>query len=87
MSVEQAVTEVNTIITVAKYIGAGLACIGIAGGGIGVGIATKGLLEAVARQPELKGESFKNFLIGAGLAEATSIYALFIAIVLIFVAK
>lgn len=68
----------------ATKIGAGLAAIGVFGGGIGIGIATKGMLEAIARQPGIKGEAFKNFIIGAGLAEATSIYALFIALLLIF---
>ena len=50
---------------------------------LGAGIATKGVLDAIARQPEIKAEAFKNFIIGAGLAEATAIYALFIAIMLI----
>ena len=68
----------------AAKIGAGLAAIGVFGGGIGIGIATKGMLEAIARQPGIKGEAFKNFIIGAGLAEATSIYALFIALLLLF---
>ena len=68
----------------ATKIGAGLAAIGVFGGGIGIGIATKGMLEAIARQPGIKGEAFKNFIIGAGLAEATSIYALFIALLLLF---
>ena len=68
----------------ATKIGAGLAAIGVFGGGIGIGIATKGMLDAIARQPGIKGEAFKNFIIGAGLAEATSIYALFIALLLIF---
>ena len=68
----------------ATKIGAGLAAIGVFGGGIGIGIATKGMLEAIARQPGIKGEAFKNFIIGAGLAEATSIYALFIALLLIY---
>ena len=54
------------------------------GGGLGLGIATKGVLDAIARQPEIKAEAFKNFIIGAGLAEATAIYALFIAIMLLF---
>jgi F-type H+-transporting ATPase subunit c len=66
-------------------LGAGLAvAFGTLGAGLGLGIATKGVLDAIARQPEIKDEAFKNFIIGAGLAEATAIYALFIAIMLIF---
>lgn len=65
-------------------LGAGLAVgFGAIGGGIGLGIATKGVLDAIARQPEIKAEAFKNFIIGAGLAEATAIYALFIAMQLV----
>ena len=66
-------------------LGAGIAIgFGAIGGGLGLGIATKGVLDAIARQPEIKAEAFKNFIIGAGLAEATAIYALFIAIMLLF---
>ncbi len=66
-------------------LGAGIAIgLGTLGAGLGLGIATKGVLEAIARQPEIKAEAFKNFIIGAGLAEATAIYALLIAILLIF---
>ena len=65
-------------------LGAGIATLGVLGGDIGIGIATKGVLDAIARQPEVKGEAFKNFIIGAGLAEATAIYALFIALLLVF---
>lgn len=68
----------------AKF-GAGIAIgLGTLGAGIGLGIATKGVLDAIARQPEIKAEAFKNFIIGAGLAEATSIYALLIALLLVF---
>ena len=55
----------------ASKLGAGIAALGVLGGGLGLGIATKGVLDAIARQPEIKAEAFKNFIIGAGLAEAT----------------
>ena len=75
--------EVKTISDLAQ-LGAGVAMgFGAIGAGLGLGIATKGVLDAIARQPEIKAEAFKNFIIGAGLAEATAIYALFIAIMLI----
>ena len=46
MAVEQLATSFN-----AAQLGAGLAALGVFGGGIGIGIATKGVLDAVARQP------------------------------------
>ena len=75
MAVEQLATQVAAF----SKLGAGIAI----GGGIGIGIATKGMLEAMARQPEIAGKAFINFIIGLGLAEATAIYALFIALQLI----
>ena len=44
--------------------------LGTLGGGLGLGIATKGVLDAIARQPEIKDEAFKNFILGAGLADS-----------------
>lgn len=80
-----AIEQIAATLDLAK-LGAGIAIgFGAIGGGLGLGIATKGVLEAIARQPEIKDEAFKNFIIGAGLAEATAIYALLIALLLIFV--
>ena len=65
-------------------LGAGIAIgFGTIGGGLGIGIATKAMLESVARQPEAQSKLFMNFIIGLGLAEATAIYALFIALQLL----
>ena len=65
-------------------LGAGIAIgFGTLGGGIGIGLATKAMLESTARQPEIESTLFKNFMIGLGLAEATAIYALVIAILLL----
>lgn len=65
-------------------LGAGIAIgFGAIGGGIGIGIATKAMLESMARQPEMSGKMFVNFILGLGLSEATAIYALFIALQLI----
>lgn len=64
------------------YVGAGLAMIGVLGGGIGIWLATKGLLEALARNPEKEKSYIVYGILGMALAEATAIYALVIAIML-----
>lgn len=75
--------EVKTISDLAQ-LGAGLA-IGLAGAGagFGIGIGLKGLMEAVARQPEAAGKAVGYFLLGAALAEACALYALVTALMLI----
>ena len=75
--------EIKTISDLAQ-LGAGLA-IGLAGcgAGLGIGIGIKGLMEAIARQPEAAGKAVGNFLLGAALAEACALYALVVALMLI----
>lgn len=75
--------EVKTISDLAQ-LGAGIA-IGLAGSGagLGIGIGIKGLMEAIARQPEVAGKAVGNFLLGAALAEACALYALVVALMLL----
>ncbi len=75
--------DVKTISDLAQ-LGAGLA-IGLAGSGagLGIGIGLKGLMDAVARQPEAAGKAVGFFLLGAALAEACALYALVVALMLI----
>ena len=64
-------------------IGAGLAMIAGIGPGIGEGYAVGKTIEAIARQPEAKGDINKALLLGCALAEATAIYGLVIGLVII----
>ncbi len=66
-------------------IGAGLAALTGIGAGIGIGIATSKATDAVARQPEASSKIMMMLLLGCALAEATSIYGLVVALMLIFV--
>lgn len=66
-------------------IGAGIAVFGGFGAGIGVGIATGKACEAVGRQPEASGSIMSNFIVGAAMSEATAIYGLLVALVMLFV--
>ena len=67
-------------------IGAGCALIAGIGPGIGEGNAVAKACEAIGRQPECKGSVTTTMLMGCAVAETTGLYALVIAILLIFVA-
>jgi F-type H+-transporting ATPase subunit c len=71
----------------AKLLGAGLAIgLGALGPGIGLGLIGNAMLNGGARNPEAQGRMFTNMILMAGLTEAVAIYALVVAILLIFVA-
>lgn len=73
-------------VSAAKAIGAALAIgLGAIGPGIGIGMAVRGAMEALGRNPEAAGEIRTTMIIGAALAEAVAIYAFVIAIVIAFV--
>ena len=54
-----------------------------AAAGIGIGIATGKATESVARQPEASGKIQTMLLLGAALAEATAIYGLVVALMMV----
>ena len=67
-------------------LGAGIAMIAGIGPGIGEGNAVAKACEAIGRQPESKSEVTSTMIMGCAIAETTGLYALIIAILLIFVA-
>ena len=67
-------------------LGAGMAMIAGIGPGIGEGNAVASACEAIGRQPECKGSVTSTMIMGCAIAETTGIYALIVAILLIFVA-
>ena len=70
-----------------KLLAAGLAIgLGAIGPGIGVGLVGMGALDALGRNPEARGPILTNMILAIAMAEAVAIYALLIAILLIFVA-
>jgi ATP synthase F0 subunit c len=78
--------DVPTTIAIASYGGAGL-CIGLGAIGAALGEGyTAGLAnEALSQRPERSGDIVKNMLVGQAVAESAAIFALVIAILLIFV--
>ncbi|MBM2848903.1 MAG: atpE [Anaerolineales bacterium] len=69
-----------------KYIGAGLAAIGVLGGGIGIGIVAGGAVEAMGRNPDATPTIQTNMILGLAFSEATAIYALAVALIILFAA-
>ena len=70
-----------------KLLAAGLAIgLGAIGPGIGVGLVGLGALQALGRNPEARGPIMTNMILAIAFAEAVAIYALVVAVVLIFVA-
>jgi F-type H+-transporting ATPase subunit c len=66
---------------IAAGFGVGIAAFGC---GIAQGIAIKGSVEGVARNPEASGKITVTMLIGLALIESLCIYALVVALILIF---
>lgn len=72
---------------VAKLFAAAAAIgLGAIGPGLGIGLAVRGAMEAIGRNPEAEGAVRTTLIIGAGLAEAVAIYAFVIALIIIFAA-
>ena len=69
----------------AKLIGAGLATIALAGAGIGIGTIFGNYLSGALRNPSAAPGQFPNLLLGFARAEATGLFGLVIALILLFV--
>lgn len=74
----------RAIVLGASAIGAGLGLIAGLGPGIGQGYAAGKGTEAVGRQPEARNAIQQIMLLGQAVAETTGIYALVVALILIF---
>ncbi len=68
-----------------KAVGAGLAMIGVIGPGIGIGLLVQGALQAIGRNPDAAGLIQTNMILGVAFTEAVAIYALVLALIVIFV--
>jgi len=73
------------LVLVGSALGAGLAMIAGIGPGIGQGFAAGKSSEAVGKRPKLQSEIIRTMLLGQAVAQTTGIYALIIALILLFV--
>ena len=69
----------------AKLIGAGLATMALAGVGVGIGNIFGSFVAAAVRNPSAAPKVFGNVLLGFALTEAIALFALVIAMLILFV--
>ena len=70
----------------AKLIGAGIACIGMGGAGVGVGVIFGNYLAGALRNPAAAASQFSNLIFGFAVTEALGIFSFLVALILLFVA-
>ncbi len=77
--------DIQTWVNVAAYIGGGL-CMGLGaiGAAIGEGYTASQANAAISRNPDLSGDVLKSMLMGQAIAESASIFALVVAMLLLF---
>ena len=73
-----------SMLQAAKLIGAGLATIGLAGAGVGIGTVFGALVLGVSRNPSLKDELQQLAILGFALTEAIALFALMMAFLILF---
>lgn len=78
------IDKITKMLAAAKYIGAGLACSGLIGAGAGIGLIFSSLIASTARNPQIRGQLFSFAILGFALAEATGLFSLMIAFLLLY---
>jgi F-type H+-transporting ATPase subunit c len=73
------------VVEAAKLIGAGVAATALIGAGIGIGINVGNYLAGALRNPSAAPAQFPTLLLGFALAEATGLFGLIIAFIILFV--
>ncbi|MFQ3566746.1 MAG: ATP synthase F0 subunit C [Aggregatilineales bacterium] len=68
-----------------KALGAGLAMFGAFGPGIGIGLLVQGAMQGIGRNPDAAGQIQTNMILGIVFTEAIAIYALVVALIILFV--
>ena len=81
---EVALTDAQATVEASKMIGAGLAAIGLAGVGVGLGNIFGSFISGAFRNPSAAPKVFGNMMLGFALTEAVALFALLIAFIILF---
>jgi len=74
----------NSILTGLKSVGSGIATVGVAGAGIGIGLVFAAYIIAVGKNPEMESSLFPYTILGFALAEAIALFSLMMAFLILF---
>lgn len=69
----------------AKFLGAGIASLALIGAGLSIGFIFSSYLTGALRNPSAAPGQFPNLLLGFALAEATGLFGLVVALIMLFV--
>jgi len=72
------------IVTAAKLIGAGVATVGLAGAGMGIGTVFGAFIIGISRNPSLEQKMFRFCIMGFALTEAMALFVLMMAFLILF---
>jgi len=71
------------LLDAAKKIGGGLATIGLAGAGAGIGTVFGSLILGISRNPSLRQDLFRVAILGFALTEAIALFALMVTFLIL----
>jgi F-type H+-transporting ATPase subunit c len=73
-----------TLVAASKYIGSGLAVVGVVGAGIGIGVIFGAYMLAVSRNPFLQNSLLRYLFLGFALTEAMGLLAIMMAFLILY---
>jgi F-type H+-transporting ATPase subunit c len=77
-------TEFDVRLQCFKFVGSGLATIGLVGAGAGAGVIFGALITGFSRNPSLKDDLFRYAILGFALTEAVGLLGLMMAFLILF---
>jgi F-type H+-transporting ATPase subunit c len=80
----QVIILMTMLLQAAKFVGAGLSTMGLAGAGVGIGMVFASLVLGISRNPSMKDEMFRMAILGFALTEAIALFALMIVFLILF---
>ena len=80
----QVIILMTMLLQAAKFVGAGLSTMGLAGAGVGIGMVFASLVLGLSRNPSMKDEMFRMAILGFALTEAIALFALMIVFLILF---